>query len=68
MRNEARIPLLKLLLSHFLYEVVKFVHIAFYSVRASRLQGVAFGTYYKDRQGHCSFTGNNKPNQSYSNF
>ena len=64
MRNEARIPLLKLLLSHFLYEIVKSVHIAFYSVRALRLQGVAFGTYYKGRQGHCSFNGNNKPNQS----
>ena len=64
MRNEARIPLLKLLLSHFLYETVKSVHIAFYSVRALRLQGVAFGTYYKGRQGHFSFNSKNKPNQS----
>ena len=40
------------------------VHIAFYSVRALRLQGVAFGTYYKGRQGHFSFNSNNKPNQS----
>ena len=63
MRNEARIPLLKLLLSHFLYEVVKSVHIAFYSVKASRLQRVSFGTYYIGRQGHCSFNGN-KPSQS----